>query len=278
MNNMLGQMDRRFMQAERSGSQFSSKLVGYLNAANEAVASMAAPVRNLVALANPAKARMFDIAAMDASAVVGRELIPVLDAFTRTARKVGDTVAGFEPVVEPAMKAVADLVDDIGTGMREAAIECEPEIRLLTEAIVTMAKEAGWAARHLGTFASLNFGLVNAIDKATGGAPPGRRFDPRATSRGAAAQEARFVGAKELADEAIKNAMTLAGTGQQRKTQEQTLQDINKQLADFFGWAKGQSGGAGPAGSGGEGGDGGGWWLSRSMEGMMRRAQTGPAN
>ena len=219
------------LSADRATHGFMGHFVGMLDAMAHTVDHLAGPVRDFVALANPAKAQMFDLAIKDAHAVVGRELIPVLDAFTRTARIAGDTMAGFEPVVEPAVRAVAELVDDIGTGLREAAVECEPEIRLLTEAIVVMAKEAGFWARNLGGLASLNFGVLNALDKATGGPPEGRKFDPTRTSRGAAAQEARFVGAKTIADEAIRSALTLGATTEQKQLTE--LEKIAKSTADM---------------------------------------------
>lgn len=199
---------------------WTSAYVGHLNAVTNAIGHMAEPVKALVALANPARAQMFELAMMDAHAVVGRMLIPVMDAFTRTARRWGDTMAGFEPVMEPANKALANMVDSIGVGLRDAAIKAEPAIVLLTDAIVVMADSAGQAALYMGAVSEALLAGLKYLRPGT------RHFDPNRTSMGAAVRETRFVGAKDIANEAIKNALMLGAGVDKEKTTEGLLENI----------------------------------------------------
>ena len=257
------------MRGEKAAGGFTGHFVGMLDKMASTVDHLAAPVASFVALANPAKAAQFELTMRNAHAVVGRELIPMMDAFTRTAQKVGDVMAGFEPVFEPAIKAVADMVDEIGTDLVKAAIECEPELKLLAIAIEQVARTAAVGSYLLLRgleFSRHPFGR----DEETN--PKGRfGFDPTRSSRGAAAQEARFVGAKTVADEAIKMALTIGATTQDK--QLTTLESIDRNIAKL---AEDKAGGDQakpgllPGGRGGDA-DGG---VARQFEQANRRNQT----
>jgi hypothetical protein len=276
LNTQFQVMSRRVQQAEHLIGNWSQHLVANLNLANAVIAHMAAPVRELVGLHNPAKVAQFDLAMKDAQAVVGRELVVVMDAFTRSARKVGDTLAGFEPVMEPAMKSVADMVDAIGNSLSQVMKDCAPEIRALADTIRDLADAATVAAAAVPGATTGLYGAKSKEEREgfwagfRGGmmGPPSSsgKFNEKATSVGASAQEARFVDAKSISNEAIKNAM-MVGAGQ--KTAEQSLADINRQLGDFFGWAKGQG-----SGDVAKGGENDGSWFQQAWGGMWRRSMT----
>lgn len=224
------------------------KLAHGITAAVDAISAMAGPIENLVRLANPAKAQRFTIALEDAYAVIGRMLIPVLDGLTAAARKVGDYYAGLEPVIGPVLTKVGELVERFFTRLVEVGQKNAPVLEMMADLLVKVGDAALKAVDLLFKAVDKVFSrLPRWVARQLGYTPENSRFNPAASSMGAAARPAAFVGAKAIADEAIKNALTLQATGQKAaKPPEKTLENIEGQLSDFFGWAKGKGGGSNP--------------------------------
>src|SRR5262245_57781531 len=201
--NQLGMVAQR---ASNPVGQLASAITGKLTDSATALGGMvdsaARPIASLVRVHNPAVARQFTIAMEDAYGVIGRMLVPAMNAFTGVARKVGDLMAGLEPVFRPAIAALSGLIAVVGDELVKTVKENAPAMEMFATAIGRVAQAATAAARVIGTLAR----VVNAIGGSriarflgfTGGS-----FDEKATSVGAAARTARFVAPKEIADDAI---------------------------------------------------------------------------
>jgi hypothetical protein len=203
------------------------------------VKSAADPIEHLVRLFNPAKADVFVRAMTDAFAVVGRMLTPVLDAFTGVARKVGDLMAGMEPVLAPAMAAIAELVKVIGDEVVKTIRDNMPFFEMLAAVITKVAQAAATAVQILGE-------AIRAFNRMFGGRIArmlgfdGSSFDPKASSVGAAARQARFQAPKELSNDAIKNALQIGKEGVKAKKPEERSADA---LEKIQGWLERNTGG-----------------------------------
>lgn len=187
----------------------STKFVGGLKTAIDILHSAAAPVEALVRIHNPAKAQLFMVAINNAYGVIGRMLTPIMDAFTRSARKLGDLLAGMEPVVAPLIRAIANLIDTVGTRWMDMVKEHGGGLQFMVDVLVTVAQNAMAAAHGVLILADALYKLIQStpIGRLTGFGGAMSRFDPNRTAFGAAGQQARFVGAKAVSDEAIKAAM-----------------------------------------------------------------------
>jgi hypothetical protein len=212
--------------------QFTKAMTFLIDVVDQA----AKPIESLVRVANPAIADAFGRAMQDAYGVIGRLLLPVMGAFIGVARKVGDLIAGMEPVFRPAMDAIANLVTVVGDELVKTVRENMPFFEMLAAAITHVAKAAATGARIIGEvlrfinrFASGRLARTLGFD--------GSSFDPGKSAVGAAARQARFVGPKDISDDAIKNALSL-GVGQQFKKPEEYLNNIDQNIADFFDWAQ----------------------------------------
>lgn len=182
------------------------------------VEAAAKPIENLVRVANPAIADAFGRAISDAFGVVGRMLIPVMNEFTVVARKVGNVLAGLEPVFRPAIAAIANLVEVVGDEFVKLATENAPVFELMADVIVKVAEAAAVAARVIGELADRLARLPRFIARQLGF--DGSSFNRNASSMGAAARQARFVQPKEISNDAIRNSL-LASIGQKSPEQNQ---------------------------------------------------------
>jgi hypothetical protein len=220
----------------------SGKMVKGLTAAIGAIKQFAGPIEDLVRLANPARTTRFTMALEDAYAVIGRMLIPVLDSLTGAARKVGDFYAGVEPVIGPVMEKVGEFIERFATRVAEMAQKNAPALEMMADLLLKVGDAAIQAADLLMTAIDRmpHLRLARGLAEAAG---YGGKADFTRSSFNAAIRPAQFVGAKNTADEAIKNALTLAATGKQAaKPPEKTLESIESQLEKFFSWAMGGGG------------------------------------
>lgn len=188
--------------------------------------SAARPIEQLVRVANPAQADAFGRAVRDAYGAVGRLLIPVMESFTGAARKVGDLMAGLEPVFQPAINAIAKLVDVVSTEFVKSMQENAPLFELFADILQGVAERTAVAVhvlaeflRVINQFGALRFARILGFS--------GGSFDPNASAVGAAARQARFQQPKEIANDAIKNALQM-GVGQQGKKPEDSLNSLDK--------------------------------------------------
>lgn len=200
------------------------------------VQKAAAPIEQMVRIHNPAVANQFMIALNDAFGVVGRELVPVMNAFTQVARKVGNVMAGLEPVFRPAIAAIAKLVEVIGD---EFAKSIRPEVFEMMAAVVTKVAEAATVAvRAVGMLVRAFNNFINPVVKlAKILGFSGSSYDDKASSVGAAARTAKFVQPKEIADDAIRSALMI-GRERQNKTPEQALNSIDKNIEAILSWLR----------------------------------------
>ncbi len=187
----------------------------------------AKPIEALVRLANPAQADAFQRAIKDAYAVIGRSLIPIMEAFTRSARKIGDAMAGLEPIMEPAMKKLAEFVDELSTGIAKAIADSPETFKLLSSAIQMAVEQTKVWIPLLEQQAQI-MNMMMAPENLIFGSGKGPGFDKNATSAGAAARGAQFVQPKQIADDMIKNALNM-GVGA-KQTDNQALNSIDETL------------------------------------------------
>lgn len=216
----------------------STKFVKALKFGIDMLAEAAAPVEALVRIHNPARAQLFLVAINNAYGVIGRMLTPIMDAFTRSARKLGDLLAGMEPVVAPLIRAIANLIDTVGTHYLEMLKEHGGALQFMADVLTTVTQNATAAAHGILILADALYKLARVTGSplllASGFGSPMSRFDPNRTAWGAAGQQARFVGAKAVSDEAIKAAMM---QGVVQKTPELTeLEGIHTVLNNLYDW------------------------------------------
>ena len=233
-------------------AQLASKITGQLAKALTMwigfLDAVAKPIADLVQIANPAIMEAFTRAVNDAFGVVGRSLIPVLNAFTQVARKVGDLMAGLEPVFEPAITAIAELVRTIGDEFVKTAKENAPVFEMMAAMLKSAAQAATAMTKVLGElWRAFNRLVGSRIARLLGFS--GDSFDPNRSAVGSAARNARFVEPKAIADEAIRSSLMM-GVGQ-KKDPEQALRDMDDTITkildfmrDRWGQAKGFAEGA----------------------------------
>jgi hypothetical protein len=187
-------------------------------------------------VANPAIADAFKRAVQDAYGVIGRLLLPVMGSFIGVARKVGDLIAGMEPVFRPAMEAIAKLVSVVGDELVKTVRENMPFFEMLAAGITQVAKAAATGVRIIGeVLRFINRFVSGGLARLLGF--DGGKFDPNRSAVGAAARQARFVGPKDISDDALKNALSL-GVGQKSKKPEEYLNSIDENIFKFFEWAQ----------------------------------------
>jgi hypothetical protein len=230
-------LTQRARQGAHAVTQFAMSISGQATKAMtlwiDTVQSMAAPVEQLVRVANPAAAERFAMAVRDAYGVVGRLLTPVLDAFTRVARKVGDVMAGLEPVFRPVVSAVSQFIDVVGDEFTQYIARQAPVFEMLAAVLGEVVQVATIAARAVGMLVERIGGIARGIAQFFGF--DGSKFDPKATGVGAAARNARFVQPKEIANDAIRNALM---AGRPADTEKGYLKSIDDRLKNFIEWVE----------------------------------------
>lgn len=218
----------------RFASSISDTAVKAMTAWIGVVDHMAAPIAKLVQVANPAVAERFYRALADAYAVVGHALTPVMEAFTRAARKVGDVMAGLEPTFRPVMQAVERFIDTT-VGVFGRLVEKQaPVFELMANVFTKVADAATFLVRVFGGFIDTFNGISRTVAQLLGF--KGDSFDKNATSQGQAFRQSRMTQPKGIADEAIKNAIGV-GLGQKPKPPELTaLEKIEKHTDAIRDW------------------------------------------
>ena len=216
------------------GGIVSGKLVGALTAGISAVEQFAAPIAQLAQLANPAKVRMFAIALEDAQAVIGRMLLPVMDALTRAARKVGDYYAAMEPVIGPVIAKIGEFIDHVFTKIGELAQKNAPLIEMMADALITVADVAMKVVDAMAFVMTKLTWIQRQIGRLFGYGEQTMKADFRRSSMGAAVRQVSFVAPKTLADTAIKNALMHGYNQKPARPPEKTLESIDEKLAKFL--------------------------------------------
>jgi hypothetical protein len=194
------------------------------------VKAAAGPVAELAAVHNPARVEAFTRALNDAYGVVGRLLTPVMDAFTRSARKVGDLMARMEPVIEPAMNAIAGLVENIFDQFVQTYEKNAPIFDMLATVIKNVAEAVSSAVTLIGKAIRLVLAPMQMLAAALGF---GKTENPDASAVGAARRDARFVGPKQISDDAIKSSL-MQGIGREKPPTEKHLENINKNIENIW--------------------------------------------
>lgn len=85
----------------------SGAMVGQATAIASVLKSIVDPIASLTALSNPAAVQQLTLAFNDAMAVIGRGMLPIVQAFTKAIRLVGDNYARLEPVITSVSNAFA---------------------------------------------------------------------------------------------------------------------------------------------------------------------------
>lgn len=229
-----GSMNQVSVSAQRAThwvGSLASRMTGHLARALtmfiDWVAAAAAPIERLVRVANPGIADAFGYAMNDAFGVVGRSLIPVMESFIRMARKVGDVMAGLEPVFRPAINAIAQLVDAIGQEFVAHIARSAPFFEALATVITRVAQATTVLVRVLGEALNRFGEFISRIYRTLGFT--GESFDPKRSSFGAAARHPRFVQPREVANEGIRNAL-MSGVGQQKTP----IENIDKNISEIL--------------------------------------------
>lgn len=226
----------------KSLPELTETFVGSLTTFVRGIEEAAKPIESLVRVANPAQADAFARAIRDAYGVIGRSLIPVMQSFTVVARKMGDVMAGLEPVVAPTMKNIAGLVERAGAALADTIVKSADLFKLVAYSIdLVIIQTRLWIpllqeqARIMNT--GYKYGSVAGIWTDIGektGVLEKRKFDPNASGVGAAARQAQFIQPKELSNELIKNALMMGVGGQ--KTEKKAINDIDKNIGDIAKW------------------------------------------
>lgn len=139
-----------------------------LTAGADAVKSLAEPIAALVKLNNPAAVKAFDRAMADAYATIGKQLLPVMQALTRSAKVMGDTYAGLETHLRPAIKGIADALESAFKAVSEAALKNAPAIAALAVTIGEMAKASAGSIAILAKMSGYFLGVPNLLGRALG--------------------------------------------------------------------------------------------------------------
>lgn len=242
-----GSMNQVSVSAQRAthwvgslASNMTGRLARALTMFIDWVAAAAAPIERLVRVANPGIADAFGLAMNDAFGVVGRSLIPVMESFIRLARKVGNVMAGLEPVFQPAINALSQLIDVIGEQFVQNITSRAPVFEMLATVMMRVAQAATVLVRVWGEMLNVVGKLASGFLRAYGF--DGSSFNPKASAVGAAARHAEFVQPKQISDDAIRKSLTM-GIGQQQSPK--TLNDVDETLNEIFKWAKQRWGDAG---------------------------------
>ncbi len=197
--------------------------------------SMSQPFSDLVAGHSPGVTRQLDIAFRDLYGVMGRALVPVVQAFTPLVRKLGDTFAGMEPVIAPAVRAVSFFIDKVGGRW----IEGLQKRAGMLEMVVTVFERITTAAAYVVTAGMdlIDFVLKPMFRLASAFGFGGNSFNKDATSLGAGMRPVKASAAKDISDEAIKNALILGQSPKQTPT-EGYLSEIQRIADDILTWLR----------------------------------------
>lgn len=218
-------------------SGLSSKLVGSLTTAASFVKTLADPVAQLVGLARPAAVQQFTLAFNDAMAVIGRGMLPILQAFTRAMRGVGNTYARLEPVINSVSQHVAAAIDKVFGELSKVWAESGPAIELLAEAfkvVVSGAVKVYLAFMRVG---QIFLRVWNQIARVLGFR--GDSLKQNASSFGASTRDVKYVSsAEDVSRDVTTRALAqILNAGKKPDTELDALKGIDgliQQVLEFL--------------------------------------------
>lgn len=164
-----------------------SHIAGTLTFGASLIKSMADPLANLTKLANPGAVELFDRAFADAMAVMGRVALPVVQAFTRALRTVGNYYAALEPILLGVSNTVAEAIDKVFGDLKKMWDEMGPAAELLGSALSFAIKGVANLARAFIHIAAILAKVYNAVARFLGF--KGDSFNKGASGFGAAVRQ-----------------------------------------------------------------------------------------
>lgn len=122
----------------------------------------------------PAEVDLFHQAIKDLNASIGEQLVPVVRLARDVFRAIGDTIAGFTPVVRPLVQAFTEMVGpvfvavtqvfrEVGTALLPLAPVVRQVFGAVQEIFGNMSGAVGEAAKHFGTLFGTIVQLVSPI-------------------------------------------------------------------------------------------------------------------
>jgi hypothetical protein len=182
--------------------QISAQWTHTLSLQLDAVKALAAPMGDLVGKSNPAAIKQFTLAVNDASAVLGRILLPIFQSLTRAARSVGDTYATLEKRFRPAMDGIAKMFDAWFTAIGNAARDNAFAIEVMAHVVGNAAQAFGWLTTQIGKVHTLVASMF------------GFERDPDVSGRGAAVRSVNITSRGEDVARAAQEAAFMQALGQ----------------------------------------------------------------
>lgn len=187
----------------------------------EAIQQFGDQISGLVRLANPGAFQQFQIAMMDAWAVLGGQLTPVLQGLTILGRAVGDNLAKLTPVVQPLFDKLGQGIANIAAGVGPVVEALAPPLELFID---LLGQLTDWFSRGIGLWQGIVSEVVKTINSLFG--LTSKRFKPDADSQGAAVRGVSVSSVEQFSQDVFRrNAQMAFGTGQGKKPEEH-LPDI----------------------------------------------------
>jgi hypothetical protein len=192
------------------------KVTDQMAAPLAAIQSFGDQIGSLVRLANPGVWQQFQVAMLDAWAVLGGQLTPVLQGLTILGRAVGDNLAKLTPVVQP-------LFDKLGQGIANIAAGVGPVVEglapLVEVFIDVMGQLTEWFSRSIGVWQGIVSEVLKTINSMFG--LTSKRFKPDADSNGAAVRGVSVSSTEQFSQDVFRrNAQMAFGTGQGKKPED----------------------------------------------------------
>jgi hypothetical protein len=191
LRQQTGVYDTIISKIQTVGASFTGALTGSI----ETLRAIAEPIAQLSGLANPAALVAFNLALRDNFAVVGRALLPLTGALTRAMQKLGQYLAGAEPILNTVAQAMARVVDQVGDKWLDAMKDMGPTLEAVADVAVIFVQVGGKIATTLLSITKAMAEWRNkllALLGITGGA-----FQKDASAKGAAVRDVKVVTSAE---------------------------------------------------------------------------------
>jgi hypothetical protein len=223
MEQALGPTRRLVGALNEMGQVITSGLLAPMNA----VKGLADAISPLVAKANPAVIWHFTRALDNFQAIIGQQLTPVMQGVTIWLEKMGDTMAGFTPVLQPLFDQIGQSLSDLAVILRECMIAVAPFVEVLADGLTKALKEiTAMMVRH----GAMWIAIVKEIAKALGFETS--RFDRNRKAKGAAAYTPEVSGVEDFARKQFQQSlMSIFKERGDGKKPEDNLTKIAKDMA-----------------------------------------------
>jgi hypothetical protein len=223
MEQALGPTRRLVGALNEMGQVITSGLLAPMNA----VKGLADAIGPLVAKANPAVIWHFTRALDNFQAIIGQQLTPVMQGVTIWLEKMGDTMAGFTPVLQPLFDQIGQSLSDLAVILRECMIAVAPFVEVLADGLTKALKEITAMMVRQG---AMWIAIVKEIARALGF--ESSRFDRNRKAKGAAAYTPEVSGVEDFARKQFQQSLmgVFAARGQGKKPEEH-LPDIATSIA-----------------------------------------------